>query len=132
MLQLTLLIVAMGLVVVLHDGVWASDTIVIWTAVVAAVLSLIVISQIWMVLKSSERAKIAERGKRHESKKRPPSNQRQVPPAARKENAVNHTQRFRGLMIAREQAKRESEREESRLLNIEADIRIMNETKSKW
>ncbi len=112
--QLAILIVAIGTVFVVRDGGWAADTILIWTAILAVALAAIISSQIGITLKNSARAKRARR--------------RQPAP---KKIVVNHTARLQRAIDPMRDAKRRRAREESRRLNIEAEIRLMQETANK-
>lgn len=113
--QLAILTVTIGTVLVLRNGVWAADSIIIWTAIVAVALATIISSQIGITLQRSARTKRAQRKVQQTLKPVP----------------VNHTARLQRAIDPMRDARRQREREESRRLNIEAEIRLIHEARNK-
>jgi hypothetical protein len=118
--NLAILLLAVGAVMFMNRSAWAPDWVLLWTAVLAVALSFIVSTQLVVVIGRSARARRAR------------ASGGSVPPRASAKAVTTHTSRFQRYVGSDLEAKRQREREESRRLNIAADIRRIHDDRSKW
>lgn len=121
--QLAALMIAVVTILIVHNGNWGLDKILVWTGMLAIALSAITTGQIVGVVRHKARVKQAQR-----SMRRMPRSAR----SAETDTGIRHTARLKRAVEADGEAARQRAREESRRLNVEADIRAMKGADNVW